>query len=238
MRTHGFHFRPQGAVGWLAAGAGIVATGYGTYARISWSRFGKVKSTVPDELLDRFMPDYDVVDSHHIRVAAPAEITLAAASSMDLLQSPLIRCIFKVREFTMGTKAQPEMREKALIEQVKSLGWKVLAQNQGREIVFGAVTQPWLADVVFRPLEADEFASFREPGYVKIAWTLRADPMGSDWSVFCMQTRAKATDPIARQRFRRYWSLVSAGIVLIRWISLRLTKKEAEHLAQRAKRAA
>ena len=30
------------------------------------------------------------------------------------------------------------------------------------------------ANVVFRSLLPDEFAAFHEPGYVKIAWTLRA----------------------------------------------------------------
>ena len=238
MRTHQFHLRPQTTAGWLAAGAGIAAAGFGTYAALAWSRFGRVKTTASDELLDRFMPEYDVVDSHHIRVAAPAETTLAAAAEMDLQQSPVIRCIFKAREVTMGSTSQPERRENSLIEQVTSFGWKVLAQNPGREIVFGAVTQPWLADVVFRPLEPDEFLTFREPGYVKIAWTLRADPISCNESVFYMQTRARATDPIARRKFRRYWSLVSAGIVMIRWVSLGLTKKEAERRMNFAKQAA
>jgi hypothetical protein len=83
-----FHFRPQTAARRVAAGAGILAIGYGIYAGISRSRFGRVKSTTSDKLLDRFMPDYDVVDSHYIEVAAPAETTLAAAASMDLLQAP------------------------------------------------------------------------------------------------------------------------------------------------------
>lgn len=236
MQTERFHFRVNAATRWLATGAGILATGYGTYAGLSWFRFGRAKRTHPDELLDRFMPDYDVVEHHSIRVAAPAEITLGAAENIDLQQSPIIRWIFKAREFFMGGIAQPEMRPTALRAQVTALGWKVLAEKPGREIVFGAVTQPWLANVVFRPLEPDEFVNFREPGYVKIAWILHAEPIGSNESVFHTETRAKATDAVARQNFRRYWSLVSAGIVMIRWISLRLTKKNAEQLALLAKR--
>jgi hypothetical protein len=99
------------------------------------------------------------------------------------------------------------------------------------------VTQPWLADVVFRPLEPDEFAGFREPGYVRIAWTLRADPAGSGQSLFSIETRVQATEPLARRDFRRYWALVSAGIAMIRWMSLRLTKKEAERVTLCAKAA-
>ena len=94
-----------------------------------------------------------------------------------------------------------------------ALGWGVLAEIPGREIVVGAVTRPWMAQVVFRALPPDEFARFHEPGYVKIVWTLRADPIGADESVFRTETRAAATDPSARIKFRRYWSFFSPGIV-------------------------
>jgi hypothetical protein len=95
---------------------------------------------------------------------------------------------------------------------VKSLGWGVLAETPGREIVFGAVTKPWEANVVFRALPPDEFAAFDEPDYVKIVWNLRADPVGPDESVFRTETRVVTTNPAARTRFRWYWSFFSPGI--------------------------
>jgi hypothetical protein len=96
----------------------------------------------------------------------------------------------------------------------------------------GAVTQPWQANVVFRPLPPAEFAAFNKPGYVKIAWTLRADPDGADASIFRTETRAVATNPVSRAKFRRYWSLLSPGIIVIRWASLRPLKAEAERRAR------
>ena len=66
--------------------------------------------------------------------------------------------------------------------------------------------------MVFRSIPAEAFASFDEPGYVKIAWTLRADPIDAESAVFRTETRAVATDHDARRRFRMYWSLVSPGI--------------------------
>ena len=68
----------------------------------------------------------------------------------------------------------------------------------------GAVTQPWRADVVFRPLPPEEFAAFHEPDYVKIVWTLRADSLGTTGSIFRTETRVLTTDPTARSKFRRY----------------------------------
>jgi hypothetical protein len=104
----------------------------------------------------------------------------------------------------------------------------LLADIPGREIVMGAVTQPWKADVVFRPLAPEEFAGFDEPDFVKIAWTLRADPLGAAESIFRTETRVVTTDPGARAKFRRYWAFASPGIILIRWASLRPLKMEAE----------
>jgi hypothetical protein len=104
----------------------------------------------------------------------------------------------------------------------------VLAETPGREIVMGAVTQPWKSEVVFRALPPDEFASFDEPGYVKIVWTLRADAIGPADSMAITETRVTTTDAFAREHFRRYWAFVSPGVVLIRHMSLRLVRRDAE----------
>jgi hypothetical protein len=45
----------------------------------------------------------------------------------------------------------------------------VLADVPEREVVVGAVTKPWEANVTFRALPPDQFAGFAEPGFVKIA---------------------------------------------------------------------
>jgi hypothetical protein len=95
-----------------------------------------------------------------------------------------------------------------------------------------AVTQPWKADVVFRALPPGEFAAFHEPDYVKIVWTLPADPIGAGESVFRTETRVVTTDPAARAKFRRYWSFMSPGIILIRWMSLGPLRTEAGRSAR------
>jgi hypothetical protein len=115
---------------------------------------------------------------------------------------------------------------------MERIGWGVLAEVPGREIVMGAVTQPWLADVRFRPLSPAEFRAFREPEYVKIAWTLRVDSTGPGESIFRTETRAVATDQAARVKFRRYWALASPGIRLIRRLSLGPLRADAERRAR------
>ena len=73
---------------WLAAGVGLAAVGYATYVGVTWSRYGNPTRSRPeeqDELLDRFMPAFEVVERHRIDVHAPAAVTLAVAKDMKLL---------------------------------------------------------------------------------------------------------------------------------------------------------
>jgi hypothetical protein len=215
----------------LMAGAAAAATGYAAYAAVTWYRYGRNRPVADphdrDELLDRFMPRYDVVERHQIRVPAPAGITMAAAREQDLMRVPLIRAIFKARERAMGATAGAS-QPKGLIAATQALGWGVLADIPEREVVMGAFTKPWEADVTFRALPPDEFAAFNEPGFVKIVWTLRADPIDVAHSVFRTETRAIATDAEARGRFRNYWAFASPGIALIRRLSLLPLRREAE----------
>jgi hypothetical protein len=210
-----------------AAAALLAATGYGT---ATWYRYGRASRRASgDELLDRFMPKFDVREHHRAVVRAPVAVTYEAARELDFRRSPLVQGIFRARQVLMGGEAAPARTGGSFLDEVQALGWRVLAEESGRELVIGAVTQPWLADVVFRGLPPEDFAAFEEPNYVKIAWTVGVTPRDDGSSVFRTETRAVATDPAARARFRRYWTLVSPGIVLIRWEMLRLVKREAEH---------
>jgi hypothetical protein len=221
----------------IAAGTaiGVAVAAYATRAAVIWLRYGRVKEAAgpeADSLLDQFMPTYEVVERHRVRVAAPAEITFAAACDMDFQESAVIRGIFKARELILRSKPDGTPRPRGMVALTKSLGWGVLAEVPGREIVMGGVTQPWLANPIFRSLPPEEFASFRDPGYVKIIWSLRADPVGEAASVFLTETRATATDASARAKFRWYWSKASPGIWLIRRMTLGPVKKEAERRAR------
>jgi hypothetical protein len=213
--------------GLALAGAGAVSV-YAGMAAAGFLRYRRARRRGGgDALLDRFLPEYDIVERHHTDVDAPADATMAAAMEMDLERSAIVRAIFRARELAM--RAKPPARElpRGMVESVKAMGWGVLAEIPGREIVFGAVTQPWRADVVFRALAPEEFERFDDPGFVKIAWTLRADPAGERRSVFRTETRAIAIGPEARRRVRRYWSLVAPGVILIRRLSLGLVRSEA-----------
>jgi hypothetical protein len=226
--------RVETGLGGAAVLFGAAAASYAAFVGSAWLRYGHPAAPAAgeaDPLLDVFMPKYDVAERHHLGVAAPAAVTFGALMDMDLEQSLLVRAIFKGRQLLLGADADATRTSSTLVEATKELGWVVLADMPGHEIVMGAVTRPWEPNVVFRGIPAEQFATFDEPEYVKIVWTLRADAISQYSSMARSETRAVATDDAARRKFRWYWARFSAGIALIREVSLRLVKKEAERRA-------
>jgi hypothetical protein len=213
----------------LAGSAGATALiGLG-YVGTTWARYGKVaRPGPPDPILDHFMPAYEVREVHETRVGAPADVTYAVAEGLDLQQSPLVKAIFRGRELLMGASPETRQRPHSFLSEIFAIGWRTLQQQPHRYLAIGAVTQPWLPDVQFRGLPPEEFAAFQEPGYAKIAVSVVAESIGPTESLFRTETRVMTTDPESRRRFRRYWSLVSPGVLLIRREMLRLVRREAE----------
>jgi len=222
------------ATKWLSGGVALGAAGYACYAASAWFRYGHASPPDPaerDTLLDRFMPDYDVAERHQVRVRAPADITLSAAATTDLQESRVARALFDTRGRILGAHPDAASRPKGLLADVQSLGWRVLAEIPGREIVLGALTQPWKANVVFQCPAPEAYREASPPDHVKIIWTLRVDPVGSTECLLRTETRVVATDATARRKFRWYWAAFSAGIILIRGAMLRAARRSAERRA-------
>ena len=210
----------------------VVATaGYLAYVAWSWAHYGRpspARLCEADLLLDQFMPSYDVAERHHVRIDASSGHVLDVSRTVDLQSLPIARALIRAREIVLGAPKADLDRRRGLMAEMESIGWRVLAEVPGRELVVGAITQPWLAQVVFRGLRPEQFKAFRDPGFVKIAWTLRADPTADGDSVFRTETRVVTTDADARRKFRWYWARFSPGIVLIRLALLARLRQVAQ----------
>ncbi|MGZ3303908.1 MAG: hypothetical protein ACXVBG_23790 [Isosphaeraceae bacterium] len=224
--------RPIGLAGTvIAAGVAVFAV----YSVLTWVRYGKVhpERHPADVLLDQFMPHPEVDEYHSVEVPAPAALALETAKRTDVQSALPIKAIFFLRAIPALLRGE-EFRPKGprgLFEETLAQGFGVLAEEPGIEVVIGTYCQPWHQDVEFRPLPPEEFAAFDDPGFVKIAVSLAAEPLGPGSSRFVTRTRVVTTDAEARRKFRLYWSPMSAGILLIRWFFLPLVRKQAERLA-------
>jgi len=215
----------------LIGAVGLAGAAYAVNVADNWFRYGhprRVREDAKDALLDKFMRDYDVRERHEVAVMAPADVALAAAQEIDFDGFRIVRAIFRAREVILRSKPDATKRPKGLIEAMKSIGWGILAERPGREIVMGGFTKPWEPNPVFHALPPDQFAAFVEPDCVKIVWTLRVTPEPNGGSTFSTETRAVATDASARRKFRAYWSFLSPGIVLVRLAMLRSLKEAAD----------
>ena len=184
-----------------------------------------------DRLIDRFLPAPDVQTVHAIRVRATPGRVLEVAEQFDLESLAVVRALFRVRGRLLRARPLPPHVPRGLVDQLTSIGWRTLAQEPGRQRVFGAVTRPWEGNVRFTPVAPEAFASFAEPGLVKIAWTLEAepDPRHPGVTVLRTETRAGGTDEDARRRFLRYWRVFRPGIVLLRLVLLPAVRRKCEH---------
>ena len=178
--------------------------------------------------IERFIPAWDVRTCHEMIVQAPASTVFSVAEHFDLQSMPLVRAIFWLRGMLMGASNSPPRRPAGLVKETKSLGWGELSRRPGRELVMGAVTQPWLADVKFTPVPPDEFLGFCEPDRVKIVWTIEAVPIERALTLLRTETRVRATTMAAGEKFLRYWRFAQYGIQLIRWLHLPAVRRAAE----------
>jgi hypothetical protein len=137
--------------------------------------------------------------------------------------------IYEVVEYRQAYIAVPP--EIALAAAISELG-NNLEHPRSRELVFWAITRPWELDVISRSVGPVEFAAFDEPGYAKIAWSLRVEPAGEGQSVVRAETRVTTTDPDSRAKFRRNWAFLVPGIRFPGQLSLKSVKREAERSEQ------
>jgi hypothetical protein len=185
-------------------------------------------STGEASLLDPFIPDPDVRERFGTTVRAPARIVMEVACGFDMHSVPAVKAIFWMREKLMGAVPAAPRIPRGILEETRALGWGLLSEQPGRFVVCGAACQPWLADVRFLAIPADEFANYAQPDQVKIAWTLETEELGPALTHFSQETRAAATDEAARRKLDRYWRWARFGIVAIRLLMLPAVRKEAE----------
>ena len=214
-------------VGVVAAAA--VVLGWPAWAAVVWARYGHLgRQTIRDRLVDRYLPAYEVSETHETRVEAPAALTYAATTATGLEASPVVRAIIRTRERLLGVRGAHPWPPGGIPAQLQAWGWGALAEEPGRVVILGAVTQPWEGDVQFRAISPDGFAAFNDPGFVKIVVAISVESVGLDSSTARVHTRVATTDATARARFRRYWAAFSPGILLIRRATLHEVKREAE----------
>lgn len=185
-------------------------------------------------LIDKYMPSFQTREHHEVLVPTDAARAYAALRALDFTQSPIVRGLFAIRTIPerwrnrRSGRPAAESPPRPFLDTALSIGWKVLEETPGEELVAGAVTQPWAPVVVFRGMPGPEFLAFAEPGFAKIVWNITARSAGAGGAWIATETRVATTDPDSRRKFRRYWLVFGPWIGLIRIIALRRLRRQLE----------
>jgi hypothetical protein len=190
--------------------------------------------------MDQFLPEYDLSVVHADVFRAPPAECYEAACEMDLFQAPLARALLGLRALPQRVAETVRRRGRTpgataprgtfRLKDMVGLGWILLGETPGAEMVLGQVSRPWKsvaasADV---PTTPEQFAGFSQPGCARIAAGLRIDPYGTGSSIVTVETRVAIKDEKSRRRFRRYWALVGPFSSLIRRTALRQLAHELQ----------
>jgi len=213
---------------YLLAASALALAGCASYFAFSWLRFGHPRLLRDNPLLDIFMPQSDVATNHSTHIEATADDCWNSIQMADLEASPLNRAIFRTREWLLGASPSQPIEPTPLFTRMSNMGWGTLAIIPGRTIVMGAATRPWDPNPVFEPIDPDRFLAFDKPGYVKIAFSIAAHPLSAETSIVVTETRAVATCPDSKRRFRNYWAVFSPGMAIIRRQLLAQVKLRAQ----------
>lgn len=196
-------------------------------------------------LMDEFSPHFDLAVVHsEVFRAVPADC-YRVATEVDLFQAPPVRALLGIRALPRrvtgrlrvrtSTASAPEASPSTFrLKDLVGLGWILLGETPGVEMVLGQVSRPWqaVADATDAPTTPGEFTNFDEPGYAKIAAGLRVDPYGNDSSIVTIETRVAMTDDESRRRFRRYWLVIGPFSSVVRRMALRLVATELDRAAR------
>ena len=178
-------------------------------------------------VLDEVMPRWEASEFHHVWLDASLEETWAALLATTGREVRLLRPLMALRRLPSWLLRRSSVGgnhgEQPLFATLEHSGFVRLAEEPGREIVFGVVGRFWspagnapVGDIA----DLDGFVGFDKPGYAKAAMSFLARREGTGTRLMS-ETRVVATDPMAARRFRWYWRLIRPGSGAIRrsWLA-------------------
>lgn len=166
--------------------------------------------------------------THHDRfVAAPPETVSRAVREVRAGEMRLVRPLVAARSLpSQLLRRGAEQRAAAdadTLSAMRQLGFIVLDDVAGADLVLGFAGQPWnpiVSKAVVPGLTPADFDAFERPNCVKGAYALWTEHEGAGTRLFT-ETRVYAIDRGAARRFRPYWLVIEPFSALIRrdWLA-------------------
>ena len=215
----------------LGVGVGLAFVGW----RRPWRRHIQ-----PSRMLDEFVPGAQFRDTIAVDVAAPPQRVFQALQEVTLRDMPVAWAVGELRylpgRLTGHASSAPAgpggpVGDRPFLSLILNEGGSiVLAEHADEEVVIGSIGRlhdP--LDQALVPLDGPAaFRAFAEPGFEKLAMSMRAQPIGAHRTTAVLEHRTLALDGGARRRFSRYWLAIKPGGAFVSWLLLRAARRRAE----------
>jgi hypothetical protein len=186
-------------------------------------------------LIDEYMPCGDATEVQEVHVKAGTDITSRAIRETDL-RDPMIDALFTIRELPdrlarrwRGEAPRGEAETVTFRDLENSeMGWVLLGEEPGVELLVGAVGRFWQRDYGWHPVTPEQFTAFDDPGFAKLAVSFQVRADGPEQSILRYEARTATTDDAAREKFGRYWRIIQPGVTIVMRRALKRIRDEAE----------
>ncbi len=180
--------------------------------------------------IDTVMPDYSFREYHEIQVHASPDKVMQARQEIKISDIPTVRFLLRLRALAGGKGGDSvhSRQEKPHTESPST-------QDNGfftdtNEFVSGMIMKMWASADPPPVKSAEQFISFNDSGYVKVAFNYYVKSMGNGKCLLSTETRIHANDDRARTIFSRYWRIIYPGSAITRRLWLDAVAARAETL--------
>lgn len=205
------------------------------------------RAAVANSRLDEVIPVWQFDERHETPIRASPAAVEAAIHAVTAREIGLFQLLTWLRNPRLPGRDEPESilaapADQPILAVALRSGFLVLAEELGRELVFGSVV---LAPASLRALPPAElvrlraeftpekFRALADPGFAKAVMNFRWTDEGNGWTRLTTETRIFATDSSAERRFAAYWRLIYPGSSLIRRTWLTAIRRRAEGASPR-----
>jgi hypothetical protein len=211
-----------------AIGATVLVGGVAlTLASLYWPA-SMIRVARPRTRLDEIMPDYQFSERHSATIHAHPERVMRAVRDSTFGDMKSLATLLRIRAAALRAPADESdifARDNRILDLFSASGY--ITGGSDHEILScgGANVR---TQHNLKPSTLQEFADYREPGAVKMAFDFYVEDEGGGWSTLTTETRVLATDDLTRRGMGRYWRLIVPGSGLLRRQWLDGIKKRAE----------
>lgn len=212
------------AVGALVLTAGVIVTITALFWPAPTIRIAQSRTR-----LDEVLPEYHFNERHSARIHAKPEQVTQAIRESTFGDMKSLATLLKIRGATLRIHDTGRLSQDMRIVDAFSASGYVLGGNEHEMLICGGANMRAKRVLEVRTLQ--DFADYREPGAVKMAFDFNVEDAGGGWSTVRAETRLLATDDLTRRGVARYWRLIVPGSGLLRRQWLDGIKQRAESMS-------